>query len=152
MSEELVVGKWPKEFVWGGEVAEAKELNKPAIAMFFNLECPACVTRGIPFLKRLHEEYGSDLAVFVIHTSFGHKLFEREEVVPTLLHFSEKFAKLPYPVALDLDGSIAESWQALGTPFWIIFNKAGELVRSIYGSQGGAQTRLEYLLEELVAE
>lgn len=153
MSEEpLIVGTWPTEFVWGDAIADSRELRKPAIAMFFNLECPACVTRGIPFLKRLREEFGEKLAVFVIHTSYGHKLFERDEVLPTLLHFSEKFAKLPYSVALDLDGKIAESWQALGTPFWIVFNKDGDLVRSIYGSQGGAQTRLEYLLDELVVE
>jgi len=150
MSEELKIGTWPTDFVWGEAIAEPDELNKPVITMFFNLECPACVTRGIPFLKRLEKEFGDDLVVFVIHTSFGHKLFERGEVLPTLLHFSENFARLPFPVALDLDGKIAESWQALGTPFWLVFNKKGELVRSIYGSQGGAQTRLEYLLEELV--
>ncbi len=150
MSEELKIGTWPTDFVWGDVIPEPSKLDKPVITMFFNLECPACVTRGIPFLKRLNKEFGDDLIVFVIHTSFGHKLFERDEVVPTLLHFSEKFARLPFPVALDLDGSIAESWLALGTPFWLVFNKEGDLIRSIYGSQGGAQTRLEYLLEELV--
>jgi len=150
MSEELKIGTWPTDFVWGESIPEPSELDKPVITMFFNLECPACVTRGIPFLKRLEKEFGDDLVVFVIHTSFGHKFFERDEVLPTLLHFSENFARLPFPVALDLDGKIAESWEALGTPFWLVFNKDGELVRSIYGSQGGAQTRLEYLLEELV--
>lgn len=36
-----------------------------------------------------------------------------------------------------------------GHPHWFAFAPNGELVRSVYGSQENAQTRLAYLLEEL---
>ncbi|PYE49418.1 TlpA family protein disulfide reductase [Deinococcus yavapaiensis] len=118
--------------------------------MFFNVECAACVTRGIPFLKRLHHEYGGQVNVLGIHTSRGHRLLERDRVEPTVRRFAESFAKLPFPVALDLDGHIAETWQTEGTPHWLAFAVDGTLLRSVYGSQENAQTRLEYLLAELV--
>ena len=119
--------------------------------MTFNLECPGCVSRGIPFLKRLHAEFGGRVHLLAGHTSFGHRVFQREEVEPTLVKFARDFAKLPFPVALDLDGSFARHWQTEGTPHWLAFAPGGVLLRSVYGSQENAQTRLQYLLEEWVA-
>ena len=116
--------------------------------MFFNLECAACVSRGIPFLKQQAREYGDRLILLLIHTAFGHRHYARGEVVPTLQHFAGTFAKLSFPIALDNDGKLAESWGVEGTPHWFVFNN-GEQVRSIYGSQANAQTRLEYLLLEM---
>ena len=85
----------------------------------------------------------------MIHTSLGHKPYTRNEVVPTLIHFAEIFADIPFPIALDLEGKLAEKWGVEGTPHWFVFDRAGNLVRSIYGSQENAQTRLEYLLGEV---
>jgi hypothetical protein len=99
-------------------------------------------------LKRLTADR-HDLVRLMIHTSFGHKRYTREQVAPQLKHFAESFARLPFPVALDLDGSIAEHFEIGGTPHWLVFDERGEPVRSIYGSQDNAQTRLEYLLDEL---
>lgn len=144
---------WPKDtdFVWKEAVQPPDTWDKPGIVMFFNLECPGCVSRGVPFLKKLARAYEDKLIILLIHTSFGHKYYPKDKVVPTLTHFAETFAKLPFPIALDLDAQLAESWQALGTPHWLIFNE-GELVRSIFGSQDNAQTRLEYTLAELLEE
>lgn len=118
--------------------------------MTFNLECPGCVSRGIPFMKRLHAEFGDSVSLLAVHTSFGHKFFQRDEVEPTLTKFARDFARLPFPVALDLDGSFARHWETEGTPHWLAFAPGGELIRSVYGSQDNAQTRLQYLLEEWV--
>lgn len=115
--------------------------------MTFNLECPGCVSRGIPFLKRLAREY-PDVPLLAVHTSYGHRRLEREEVEPTLVKFARDFAKLPFPVALDLSGDLARAWQTEGTPHWLAFGPGGEVLRSVYGSQENAQTRLEYLLAE----
>ncbi|MEZ4605240.1 MAG: hypothetical protein R2865_00105 [Deinococcales bacterium] len=83
----------------------------------------------------------------MIHTSFGHKIYSRDEVLPQLLYFAEHFAALPFSVALDLSGELAQSYEILGTPHWLIFCE-GKLLRSIYGSQDNAQLRLAYALEE----
>ncbi|PYE51016.1 hypothetical protein DES52_11683 [Deinococcus yavapaiensis KR-236] len=117
--------------------------------MFFNLECAACVTRGLPFLKRVHHEYGGRVNILAIHMARGHRLLERDQVEPTVRRFAESFANLPFPVALDLDGHIAEALQTEGTPHWLAFTVEGTLLRSVYGRQENAQTRLEYLLAEL---
>ncbi len=122
--------------------------TRPGLVQFFNLECPACVSRGIPFMKRLHAEFGGAVNLLAVHTSRGHRAYPRGQVEPQLLKFAREYARLPFPVALDLGGEVAEFWQTEGTPHWLAFAPGGELLRSVYGSQEGAQTRLEYLLAE----
>ncbi len=140
---------WPTEFVWQEPVAPPSAWGRPGVVMFFNLECPGCVSRGIPFLKQLAGEHADDLVFVAIHTSYGHKPYPREQVLPQLRRFAESFARLPFPVALDLDGAIARHWQIEGTPHWLVFDHNGAPLRSIYGSQDNARTRLEYLVDEL---
>ncbi|MFC4427618.1 TlpA family protein disulfide reductase [Deinococcus navajonensis] len=141
---------WPalSDFVWGEPLAAPAIWTRPGLVMTFNLECPGCVSRGIPFLKRLSSEFGGAVHLLAVHTSFGHRQLPREEVEPTLLKFARDFARLPFPVALDLDGNFAQAWQTEGTPHWLAFAPGGALLRSVYGSQENAQTRLQYLLEE----
>lgn len=99
-------------------------------------------------MRRLHSEFGTGVNLLAIHTSRSHRRYGRQQVEPQLVRFAEQYAKLPFPVALDLDGSVAEFWQTGGTPHWLAFGPGGELLRSVYRSQEGAQTRLEYLLGE----
>lgn len=142
--------RWPApaEFVYLDAVPDPTEWTRPGLVQFFNLECPAYVSRGIPFMKRLHTEFGDSVNLLAIHTSRGHRRYERQQVEPQLLKFACDYAKLPFSAALDLDGSVAEFWQTEGTPRWLAFGPGGKLLRSVYGSQEGAQTRLEYLLGE----
>ena len=140
---------WPTDFVWREPLPPPGAWTRPGIVMFFNLECPGCIARGVPFLKRLVKEHDGLLEVLMIHTSYGHRRYPREQVVPQLTRFAESFARLPFPVALDLDGEIAVHHGVEGTPHWLVFAPGGELLRSIYGSQDNAQTRLGYLLDEL---
>ncbi len=138
----------PDDFVHGSPLPPPGEWRKPGLVMTFNLECPGCVSRGIPFLKRLHSEFGERVHLLAVHTSSGHRLLPREDVEPTLTKFARDFARLPFPVALDLSGDLARGWHTEGTPHWLAFAPGGELIRSVYGSQENAQTRLEYLLSE----
>lgn len=142
--------RWPGDWVWGDAPAAPTAAGAPTLVMFFNLECPGCVARGVPFLKRLQREHGAALNGALVHTALGHRSLERDDVVPTLRRFAGEFAKLAQPVALDLSGELAQAWGVEGTPHWFVFDKAGQLKRSLYGSQANTQTRLEYLLEELL--
>jgi len=119
--------------------------------MLFNLECAGCISRGVPLIKRLAAEHGDALQLVMVHTAYGHREHPREELVPALERFAGSFAKLEVPIALDLSGGLAEAWGAEGTPHWFVYDAQGRLARSIYGSQENAQTRLGYLLEELLA-
>jgi hypothetical protein len=118
--------------------------------MAFHLECAGCISRGIPFLKRLGQEHGERLQLALLHTAYGHRTLPREQVEPQLLRFAGAFARLEIPIALDVDGSRAERWGAEGTPHWFVFDARGALARSVYGSQENAQTRLAYLAQELL--
>ena len=142
--------RWPApaDFVHLDALPDPAEWTRPGLVQFFNLECPGCVSRGIPFMKRLHAEFGEKVKLLAIHTSRGHRVYPREEVEPQLLKFAREYARLPFPVALDLDGSVAEFWNTEGTPHWLAFVPGGELLRSVYGSQDNAQLRFQYLLEE----
>jgi thiol-disulfide isomerase/thioredoxin len=145
--------RWPEaaDFVHLNAVPDPAQWTRPGLVQFFNLQCPGCVSRGIPFMKRLHGEYGEAVTLLAIHTSRGHRFYPRPEVELQLVKFARDYARLPFPVALDLGGEVAEFWQTEGTPHWLAFAPGGELLRSVYGSQEGAQTRLEYLLGEWVS-
>lgn len=147
--------RWPglANFVHLAPLDEPLTWTRPGLVQFFNLECPGCVSRGIPFMKRLHAEFGGSVNLLAIHISRGHRLYPRGQVEPQLTRFArdlfaQDFARLPFPVALDLDGAVAENWQTEGTPHWLAFAPGGDLLRSVYGSQEVAQMRLEYLLAE----
>lgn len=120
--------------------------------MLFNLECAGCISRGVPFLKRLAAEHGDALQLVMVHTAYGHRQHPREELVRAIERFAGTFAKLRVPIALDVRGDLAEAWGAEGTPHWFVYDARGRLARSIYGSQENARTRLAYLIEELLAE
>ncbi|MVN85551.1 TlpA family protein disulfide reductase [Deinococcus sp. HMF7620] len=141
---------WPQptDFVQGVPIPPPTAWTRPGLVMTFNLECPGCMSRGIPFLKRLHAEFGETAHLLAVHTSLGHRLLPREDVEPTLVKFARDYARVPFPVALDLQGDFARAWRTEGTPHWLAFAPGGELLRSVYGSQENAQTRLQYLLEE----
>ncbi len=99
-------------------------------------------------MKKLYQDYRDKLVMTLIHTSFGHKHYTRDEVLPTLTHFADSFAKLPFPVALDLEAELAEHYRIAGTPHWLVFQDEA-IIRSLFGSQDNTQQRLEYLFEEL---
>lgn len=144
--------RWPEasDFTWGEPLGPPATWGRPGIVLVFNLECAGCVGRGIPFAKRLVAQHSGRLVVMALHTSRGHRQLDRDAVEPTLIRFAREFARLTFPVALDLDGRIAADWETEGTPHWLVFDREGALVRSVYGSQDNARTRLEYLVEELL--
>ncbi len=143
---------WPTTFAWRGPVAEPTSWGKPGLVMVFNLECAACISRGIPLLKRLAADYGDRLVPLLVHTTYGHRPVEPERVAATARHFAESFARLEVPIAIDPDESLARAWGVEGTPHWFVFDADGRQVRSIYGSQDNARTRLEYALQELLGD
>lgn len=143
---------WNARFVWLERPALPSEERKPGLVLFFNLECAGCVARAIPYLKRIMRDHGDKLEAIAVHTSYGHRDYPEESVVPQIQRFARDYARLAVPVALDLDGALARAWGVEGTPHWLVFDSDGQLIRSIFGSQENAVTRLDYLLEELLGE
>ena len=138
---------WLDDWVHGAPVAPPHEWGRPGIALLFNLECAACVSRALPWLRRAAAQSGDRAVVLAVHTAYGHRVLPRDAVAPQLARFASSFARLPFPVALDLDGGWAERHGAEGTPHWFVWDEQGKLERSVYGSQENALTRLAYVLE-----
>lgn len=146
---------WLTDWIHGAPLPEPTRWARPGVALLFNLECPGCVSRAMPWFKRAarraaavgEADGGAGVQLFAVHTAYGHRQLEREAVAPQLQHYASSFAELPFPVALDLSGAWASAMGAEGTPHWFVWDAQGTLERSVYGSQENALTRLEYLFE-----
>ena len=122
-----------------------KYAGKPLLVLFFNIRCLGCVGRAIPLAYDYSQEF-EGLEVVAIHTSFGKKMVTKEDIINI---FTTK--ELPFPIYFDIGQTNYEGFECEGTPHWLMFDTQGELFRSFYGSQEGAQTRLMYALDELVS-
>lgn len=138
---------WLDDWVHGEPLPAPAAWGRPGLGVAFNLECAGCVSRALPWLKRLAPAVGDRATLFAVHTAYAHKRWERDAVVPRLVQYATRFADLPFPVALDLDGAWAEAMGAEGTPHWWVWDAAGRVERSLYGSQENALTRLGYVVE-----
>jgi len=113
------------------------------LLLLYNNQCLGCTGRAIPFAYELQQKH-SNVKVIGIHCNFGDIATNKKDI--TSIFTSQT---LPFPIYLDEDHSIYDSFKSEGTPQWIILTKSGELYRSIFGSQGNAQNRLLYALESL---
>lgn len=138
---------WPVDWVHGESLPPPAAWGRPGLALAFHLECAGCVGRAVPWLKRLAPRVAERAALLAVHTAYGHRPLARAQVEPELRRYAASFAQLPFPVALDVDGSWAAAMGAEGTPHWFVWDEHGTLVRSVYGSQENALTRLAYVLE-----
>ena len=120
--------------------------GSPLLVLFFNIRCLGCVGRAIPLAYDYQGEF-ENLKVAAIHTSFGKEVVTKDDIVNI---FTTK--ELPIPIYFDIEQTNYKAFECEGTPHWLLFTKDGELFRSFYGSQEGAQTRLMYALDELVAQ
>jgi len=101
-------------------------LGKPLVILFFNLGCPGCKGRAIPFANWLNIEYKNKINVVGIHTNFEGVDFA---------NFNTTF----------LD------YQAGGTPHWIITDEKLNVIYSIFGSDpNNALLRIDLKVQELL--
>lgn len=128
-----------------GETVDLMEAyrEKPLLILFFNIQCVGCVGRAIPLAFDYLQEF-EKLNVVAIHTAFGKERVSKEDIINL---FTRK--ELPFPIYFDVERTNFEKFECEGTPHWILLDGGGKVIRSIFGSQEGAQTRLVYALEEL---
>lgn len=128
-----------------GETVDLMEIyrEKPLLLLFFNIQCLGCVGRAIPLAYDYLQEF-KNLNVVAIHTTFGKETVIKDDILNI---FTSK--ELPFPIYFDIEKTNYEKFECEGTPHWILIDKKGCIIRSIFGSQDGAQTRLIYALEEL---
>ncbi|MBY0536593.1 MAG: redoxin domain-containing protein [Chitinophagaceae bacterium] len=121
--------------------------GKPLIILLFSLHCPGCIGRAIPFANRLVYENEDKINVIGIHTHFEGPEKTQNELESAK---TELFIRFPYYK----DAGFAETfhiYQAGGTPHWIIVDKNGIIIESIFGSDPNrALLRIDLHLKQLI--
>jgi hypothetical protein len=146
----VTTGPWPTEWL-AEHVPPPAEWGRPGLVLVFSLACAGCVSRALPHLRDMAASHGDALTYAAVHTALGRERAARDELVVALERL-RRFARFDLPIGLDLDGAWAGAEGAEGTPHWFAYDRSGARVRSVFGSQGNALTRLAYLVDELLAD
>ena len=119
--------------------------GKPLLILIFSLDCPGCVGRAIPFANRIVFENGENLNVLGIHTNA-----DQCEYTCTQFKQAQDDLYIRFPFNKDHQNQTYLSYGAGGTPHWILTDKNGKVVYSIFGSDtNNALMRLDYKILEV---
>jgi thiol-disulfide isomerase/thioredoxin len=150
---QLIIGKplpkWSVETIFSEEkVPVVKDyLGKPLLILFFNLGCPGCLGRAIPYANRIVFENGDKINVLGIHTDFEGIDFKQERFEKAREEFYFRF---PFFKDLNYDTTFL-NYGAGGTPHWVLTDKNGNIAYSIFGSDpNNALLRLDLKMNELL--
>ena len=115
----------------------------PLLTLFFNIGCPACLGRAVPYAINLQKQF-PHLQLLGIHTRFEGRAFPAEQIQLNLDRL-----KVDFPVVIDQGHQTWSAYDAGGTPHWVLINSKGEIEKSIFGSMPNSLQRLDYSLIEL---
>ncbi|MDG4945680.1 redoxin domain-containing protein [Weeksellaceae bacterium KMM 9713] len=123
-----------------------KYANENLLIIIYNNDCMGCTGRGIPLAYDFQQKYPS-IKVVGIHSDFPNREGTKENINAIFTS-----GEAPFPIFIDENHKVYDQLEADGTPHWLLINKNGELYKSIFGSQDGAQNRLFYSLESMLEE
>ena len=118
--------------------------DKALVLILYNNSCLGCTGRAIPLAYDFQQENAS-IQVIGIHSNFGKNTTTKEDIKSIFTS-----DEVPFPIYMDENHQVFDQFESAGTPQWVLITPKGELFRSIFGSQDGAQNRLFYAIEELV--
>ena len=138
---------WSLEKIFEEEPPQKEAfLGKPLLILFFSLGCPGCLGRAIPYANRMVFELGDQIQVLGIHTNFESLDISTEKFAKAREEFAIRF---PFFKDKNYDTTFL-NYGAGGTPHWILVDKDGKVVYSIFGSDpNNALLRLELKMREL---
>lgn len=116
--------------------------NKLNLVLFYNTNCLGCTGRAIPLAYDLQKEYPS-IALIIIHSNFRPTPFTSDEVLSV---FTDN--KSPFNIYREQNHELYDFFKCEGTPHWLIINGDKEVIHSFFGSQEGAQMKLQYAIQE----
>jgi len=140
---------WNLESIWKDDQVPNKVFynGKPLLILFFSFGCPGCLGRAIPYANRIVYEMGEQINVQGIHTNFEGVDFTTEQFAK----FKEEF-HFRFPFYKDFNfNTTFLNYGAGGTPHWILVDKEGNVVYSIFGSDpNNALLRLDLKMKEIL--
>ena len=140
--------EWRIESIFGKPIPKTNDFyGKPLLILIFSLGCPGCIGRAIPYANRAVYERGDNINVIGIHTNFEGVDFAKEQFQEA----KEKYY-IRFPFFKDFNyNTTFTDYGAGGTPHWILVDKNGIVVYSIFGSDpNNALLRLNYKIDELI--
>ncbi|MCB0382565.1 MAG: hypothetical protein KDD05_04495 [Psychroserpens sp.] len=121
-------------------------LGKPLLILFFNLNCPGCIGRAVPFANRMALEHEDKIHVVGIHSNFEGPELTNDEITSKM---KELYARFPFYRDAGLASTFYD-YLAGGTPHWILADSDGVIIQDIFGSDPNrALLRLDLTLKEL---
>ena len=138
---------WRLESIFEDAVPSPKDFSgQPLLIMFFSLGCPGCLGRAIPYANRIKYEKGEKINVVGIHTNFDSTEYTTAQFENARDQF---YIRFPFFKDYNYDTTFL-NYGAGGTPHWILVDKNGIVVYSIFGSDpNNALLRLDYMIGEL---
>ena len=139
---------WSIESIFGDVIPTVDHFRgKPLLILFFNLGCPGCVGRAIPFANRMVYENKEYLNVMGIHTNF-------EGIDFTHAQFQQAretyYMRFPWYRDKNYDTTFLH-YGAGGTPHWLLTDQESNVIYSIFGSDpNNALLRLDLKILELI--
>lgn len=122
-------------------------LGSPLLILFFNLGCPGCLGRAIPYANRVVYEKGDKINVIGIHTNFEGIDFTNQQFQ---LAKEQYYFKFPFFKDFNFNTTFLD-YGAGGTPHWVLVDAQGIVSYSIFGSEpNNALLRLQYKINELI--
>ncbi len=142
--------EWSLDTIFGDEVPNVEDYKgKPLLVLIFNLGCPGCVGRAIPFANRMVYEYGERLNVLGIHTNFEGVDFPRERFEKAK---GDLYIRFPFFKDKNYDTTFL-NYGAGGTPHWFLADRNGTIIYSIFGSEpNNALLRLDFKIQEIFTD
>ena len=135
---------WKIESINDSKIPEFADFScKPLLMLFFNIGCPACLGRAVPYALNLQKQF-PELKLLGIHTRFEGREYPAEQIQLNLDRL-----KVDFSVVIDQGHQTWSDYEAGGTPHWVLINAKGEIEKSIFGSMPNSLQRLDYSLIEV---
>jgi peroxiredoxin len=137
---------WSLETIHGETVPTLTSFRgKPLLILFFDMDCPGCKGRAIPFANRLIVEKRG-VEIIGIHSKFKGGPIDWQELKDAKQKYYFRF---PYFQDAQLSSTFFR-FRALGTPHWFLLDENGKTVFSLFGSDpNNGLLKLDLAIEEL---
>ena len=119
--------------------------NSVVIVNFWGLRCQNCIEE-MPFLERLHNKYGSKGLVLLGVNTDGVDSALLEQFLPQLP------VKVSYPLIVDPEFTLADSFQMMAAPLTIVIAKDGTVRFRHEGYEPSIEGEYVEIIEQLLAE
>lgn len=140
------IPNWHIEQIFDEAVPHVQDYKgKPLLILIFSFGCPGCLGRAVPFANNVVFENGDKINVVGIHTNFEGVDFNRNRFQKKK---EELYIRFPFFKDKNYDTTFLK-YGAGGTPHWVLVDKYGIVLYSIFGSDpNNALLRLTYKINE----